>query len=191
MMGSDDRDRRGHLRKEAERLQRLMEDAARARGDGSSEAKLLIFHLGEDTFAVPLDALEEVLAEPALTRVPAAPGHILGVAGVRGDVVPVVHLGRFLEGAGESSGGDEDPARGESFVESTGSAAGAMRVLLVGRRQGRVGLKVDAIGDVGAYTEEEIQTGAASDLVRGELVLRGRRVRLLDLEALLEALRRT
>ncbi|KMW56219.1 Positive regulator of CheA protein activity (CheW) [Candidatus Rhodobacter oscarellae] len=52
----------------------------------------------EDTeFAIPADSLQEVVNQPdAVSAVPLAPDHLLGLFDLRGDIIPIVDLRRFL-----------------------------------------------------------------------------------------------
>ncbi len=63
----------------------------------------LVFACGESLYAVPADRAQEVVSLPALTRVPGAPSHLLGVFAHRGEVIPVIDLalltGTKVEGA--------------------------------------------------------------------------------------------
>ncbi|HEY1944892.1 MAG TPA: chemotaxis protein CheW [Roseiarcus sp.] len=70
------------------------------------ERQFVIFRLGDDEFALPVDAVEEVARVPdRITRIPKTPGFLEGVVNVRGEVLPVVdqrrrfNMPRF-EGAG-------------------------------------------------------------------------------------------
>lgn len=55
------------------------------------------FHLGEFELALPIDALQEVVTFPAaITPVPMSPAHLLGLFNLRGMLIPLAHLGRFL-----------------------------------------------------------------------------------------------
>lgn len=45
---------------------------------------------------MPSEAASEVVTVPSLTRVPGAPGHLLGVFAHRGEVLPVVDLSRLV-----------------------------------------------------------------------------------------------
>lgn len=56
----------------------------------------LVFACGESLYGVAADLAAEVVTLPALTRVPGAPGHLLGVFAHRGEVVPVVDLLKLL-----------------------------------------------------------------------------------------------
>ncbi|MDZ5648412.1 chemotaxis protein CheW [Nitrospirillum sp. BR 11828] len=63
-------------------------------------ARVLTFRVGAARLAAPAGAVTEVLRPPPITRVPHAPASLLGIATVRGAVVPVVSLARLLEGDG-------------------------------------------------------------------------------------------
>lgn len=55
-------------------------------------ASHLVFACGSSWFAVPSERAAEVVTFPELTRVPGAPGHLLGVFAHRGEVIPVIDL---------------------------------------------------------------------------------------------------
>lgn len=52
-------------------------------------ARLLVFRLGAERFAVSLSAVEEVVEAPPLAHVPDAPAGVLGIATLRGGFVTV------------------------------------------------------------------------------------------------------
>ena len=58
---------------------------------------LLTFQLEGTAYALPLDAVAEVLPAPPVRAVPAAPPCVLGVAEAGGRVVAVLDLGYLLE----------------------------------------------------------------------------------------------
>jgi len=49
----------------------------------------LTFMLGNESFAVPVENVLEVLQKQTITRVPKTPPHILGIINFRGDILPV------------------------------------------------------------------------------------------------------
>src|SRR5688572_23426388 len=59
---------------------------------GGTSASHLVFASGSSWFAVPSERAAEVVTFPELTRVPGAPGHLLGVFAHRGEVIPVIDL---------------------------------------------------------------------------------------------------
>mgnify|MGYP001806315624 CR=1 FL=1 len=61
------------------------------RSPGSPQS-LTLFRVGEDRYAVPATAMIEVVRVPALTPLRQAPGYFVGMADLRGGVVPVLDL---------------------------------------------------------------------------------------------------
>jgi twitching motility protein PilI len=95
------------------------------------------FRVGERHFVSAIAEVTEILTLPALTGVPGSRSWLLGVANVRGNLVPVVDLRDFV-GAGRSAGGD------------------ASRVLMVKQTGGSVGLIVDEVLGQRAFSEQQI-----------------------------------
>ncbi len=56
----------------------------------------LRFALGDDAYAIGIDAVREILQTTAMTPVPLMPAFLRGVMNLRGAVVPVVNLGSRL-----------------------------------------------------------------------------------------------
>jgi twitching motility protein PilI len=54
------------------------------------------FVLGGQALLAPIDQVDEILTVPPLTRVPLAKAWVLGIANVRGNLLPVMDLGAFL-----------------------------------------------------------------------------------------------
>jgi twitching motility protein PilI len=84
------------------------------------------FRVGRRAFVSGIDEINELLAVPALTHVPGTQPWLLGVANVRGNLVPAVDLRRFL------------------FDERT-PVSERTRLLLVRQHGGAVGLLVDEV----------------------------------------------
>jgi purine-binding chemotaxis protein CheW len=58
----------------------------------AADIEILAFRLGSEEYAVMVSDVREVLRTRELTRVPNAPAHILGVASLRGTMLPVIDL---------------------------------------------------------------------------------------------------
>lgn len=84
------------------------------------------FRVGRRHFVSGIDEINELLAVPSLTNVPGTQPWLMGVANVRGNLVPAIDLGRFL------------------FDERTPSSERS-RLLLVRQHGGIVGLLVDEV----------------------------------------------
>jgi len=59
---------------------------------GSEHQQYLTFRLGDETYALPILAVKEILEYPPLTNVPLMANCVRGVLNLRGSVVPVVDL---------------------------------------------------------------------------------------------------
>jgi purine-binding chemotaxis protein CheW len=55
----------------------------------------LVFACGARLYAIPAEAVAEVVILPELTRVPGTPVHVMGVFSLRGELMPVVDLARL------------------------------------------------------------------------------------------------
>jgi purine-binding chemotaxis protein CheW len=78
-----------------------MNSAVIAEISGSVKRRFLVFRLAERAYALPAETLAEVIRIPATARVPQAPRALIGVANLRGAVLPVVSLRAMLDLEGE------------------------------------------------------------------------------------------
>ncbi|HEV8447724.1 MAG TPA: chemotaxis protein CheW [Gemmatimonadaceae bacterium] len=148
-------------------------------------ARVLVFRVGSERFAVSLPAVAEVIESPELQRMPDAPEHVRGVATLRGELLsvydPLALLG--VSGAGNRAPSDVAP---DSSAEST---AGATLVFNPGGGH-CVGLAVDDVYDAITIGESELRGVPGSDGSDGALmglVLRGSElIGVLDVRALLD-----
>ena len=77
----------------------MQEVDERSKLAGTNRFELLIFRLGEDQnshtreiFGINVFKVREALIMPPITPMPGAPKHVLGVANIRGQIIPVVDL---------------------------------------------------------------------------------------------------
>ena len=142
------------------------EEAQQGRGE---ERPFVVFRLGDDEFALPIEAVNEVARVPEqITRVPKTPKFLEGVINLRGEVLPVVdQRGRF-----------DLPALADGR---------ARRLLVVRSEQHRAGLIVDSVSEVMRCFADDIEpapslTGEKVRLVQGVVNLdgAGRIVLVLD-----------
>lgn len=79
----------------------ITEIDARTRLAGANQMELLLFHLGtQELFGINVFKVREVMKLPQLTRVPESDNRVVGMANIRGTMVPVIALKRSL-GLGE------------------------------------------------------------------------------------------
>jgi len=71
---------------------------ARTRLAGSNRMEILLFSLGtSETFGINVFKVREVTRTPMITRTPSMPPGVEGLISLRGNVIPVVALGRVLD----------------------------------------------------------------------------------------------
>ena len=74
-----------------------------AAGETQSSAAsehLVVFQLADGSFGLRLGGVGEIIRLPGLARMPLAPPSLMGLANLRGAVLPVVSLRRLLGPAG-------------------------------------------------------------------------------------------
>ncbi|MFP5236746.1 MAG: chemotaxis protein [Acidobacteriota bacterium] len=77
----------------------MQEIEERSKLAGTNKFELLIFRLGEDKnsktreiFGINVFKVREALMMPPITPMPGSPKHVLGVANIRGQIIPVIDL---------------------------------------------------------------------------------------------------
>ena len=73
-----------------------MPDAALADAENAKALRFLTFRVGERAYALPAGEVAEVIRVPAMARVPQSPAALLGIANLRGSVLPAVSLRGLL-----------------------------------------------------------------------------------------------
>ncbi|HWF01009.1 MAG TPA: chemotaxis protein CheW [Caulobacteraceae bacterium] len=148
-------------------------EAAQDRTAGD-DLRFLVFRLGDDEFALPIETVDEVARVPdQITRVPKTPKFLEGVMNLRGEVLPVIDQRRRFE---------MPPAPDLQ----------ARRLVVVRTREQRAGLIVDSVSEVLRSHKAQIDAaprlaGETTALVRGVINLEaaGRMVLVLDPSELL------
>lgn len=132
----------------------------------------LSFQLDGQHYAVLLSRVSEVIRDGTPTPVPGAAGDLLGICHLRGSIVPVMD-GRLRLGLGTAKTGD--PA--------------AVRIVVCTHETHRVGLRVDAVGELlqpkpEAIAPPPMRSGRPDDPVQAVMGWQGGFVALLDVPRL-------
>ncbi len=56
------------------------------------EIRICLFSIGEETYALPVGMLTEIILPQKIFSVPTTPPHVLGVINLRGNIVPIVDI---------------------------------------------------------------------------------------------------
>lgn len=137
---------------------------------GSGEMKLVTFRLGRESYGVDIARVREIVEYQPITALPEANACVLGVLNLRGEVVPVIDLGRGLGlGAGPADAG---------------------RVIFVEVGDSLTGCLVDAVDQVVTVKSDMIQEpprlAGNTKYLTGIAKLDERLIAVLDLDAALQ-----
>lgn len=132
--------------------------------------QFVLFRLCDEEYGLPIESVQGIIRYEEPTPVPRAPEDIDGVFNLRGQVLPLIDLGRRLRGAP---------------LEPTA----ASRIIVAECGLGPVGLSVDAVREVAAIDPDEIRPaphaalgGESADALEGVAAIGDRLVILLDPE---------
>jgi purine-binding chemotaxis protein CheW len=132
------------------------------------------FYLNNELFGIPILQVQEILLNQKVTPVPLAPDHVMGLIGLRGQIVTAVNLKKRV-GLGEVTSVEEPY---HLVVSHNGSVAS---------------LEVDSVGDVlelpSAKFEKppESLEGIDAAFLEGVFMLEDRILGIIDVPAVLEA----
>ena len=136
--------------------------------DGASRREIVSFRVKDQDFCIDIGHVREIRGWSPTTLLPHAPPHVKGLMNLRGNVIPVIDLGRRL-GLGET----EPTPRHVIVITVCGS--------------GTVGLLVEAVSDIVDVDEEtrqpapETGQGSAAGCVEGVYTVEDALIRALDL----------
>ena len=137
-------------------------------GEGTSSS-LMLLRLGTRWFAIDAHAVAEVALKGAVTRVPTAPSHIMGITNLRGRLVTVVSMEQMLGGDGLLS--SENPTT-------------LPRLVVVRHGEYEIAIVAESIHGVGehlgASRVDDEPAQPLPDFIREEFLWQGRRIALLD-----------
>lgn len=136
------------------------------------------FFLGAQEFAVPTEAVQEVIKFTAPTRLPAAPSFVAGIVNLRGRVTPLVRLRELLgvlDEGGERGGNGDD------------------KFIIVCRRRGlQMGMMIERVHTMYRVPQQDIDwaieshLGVSVDFVSGLLKAGERLVSIVSADKILD-----
>lgn len=131
--------------------------------------QLVVFKLVNEEFAFEVVTIESIIKLQAITKIPHAPDHVVGVTNLRGNIVPVIDLKTRL-----------GLAKTEPGVDT--------RIVVALLQDQKIGMVVDAVSqvleidDTAIEDAPKISTSIDSSYIRGIVNVEDELVILLDLE---------
>jgi purine-binding chemotaxis protein CheW len=141
---------------------------------GADALHLVCFHLHEQEYGVTIASVKETLALRPIVRMFLTPDWLAGIMNLRGDVVPVIDLARFL-GMPATIAGDDG------------------RIVVVRHKTLTSGVLVDRMAEVRMVPRDRVSPPPATipaeiaSLMRGIATIDGGAVRILDVVALFDS----
>jgi chemotaxis signal transduction protein len=141
--------------------------------------KYVRFVVDDTTFAIPMKNTMEIHSIPEITPLPNLPDWLLGICNLRGDIVSVVDLQKLCK-------------------VTSSNVTGIKKLILIRKKGVRTAIVVDAVAGIRVYHQQEgeghekqIRSGdnPFSRLIKRTTVLGRRTVQLLDLTALMAAIK--
>ncbi len=135
----------------------------------NSSSELLTFKLSQQEYALDIMSVREIRGWTKTTPMPHAPAFMRGVINLRGTVLPVMDLAARL---------------GLPPIETTERNV----IIVVKYNDGMTGLLVDAVSDIIALSEEDMQSPpevgseSGASTIRSLSLIEDRMIRVLELE---------
>ena len=133
--------------------------------------ELAVFSLGPEKYALNLSDITEIMSVPAITFVPGAEQHVLGLINYRGSVLPVIDLKKM-------------------FGIPALQASPNNRIIALKFNKISVGLFVDEVGKVASVPASKIEPpmstlkGSAASFIKGEAEVNGSLLAILKIDKL-------
>ncbi len=140
---------------------------------GTNEWQVVVFFLGDQSFAINVDKTREILRWPGCRVIPDTPRAMIGITSVRGEVLPMVDLRVFL--------GIESKMELEQC-----------KVIIAEFNEVKLGFVVDAVERIYRINSEDLDSSLTGKYL-GEWILYvikrdARNVLLLDYEAIVQTI---
>ena len=138
--------------------------------ENNEQVELLTFRLSEQEYSLDIMCVREIRGWTKTTPLPHAPSYMKGVINLRGTVLPVMDLAERL-----------GLARREHSDRNV--------IIVVKHQDAMTGLLVDAVSDIIALSEEDMQpppemsANAPSGVIKALTLLDERMIRVLDLSS--------
>lgn len=163
----------------AEVLRRRAESLSQAQDEETTleTRALLLFSLGEEWYAFPIEGVREIYNDYVVTRIPRTPEFILGVVNVRGEIISVTDLGTMIR----------VPSRTQRDINS-----GLPSAIIVANDTCVSAVVVDEIGDIVEVPKDAIEPALSTleksqaEFVAGSVYIDSRLIGIVNLDKVLE-----
>ncbi len=135
-------------------------------------AQLIVFHVGEEAFGIPIEEVREIIQIGQVTPIPDSPDFVKGIINVRGDIIPTIDLGT-------------------TFYLPKKEGVLPRHIVITRKEPNIFGLMVDEVSEVLRIPKKEIKpppkllTTIHEEYVTGVVTNKDQLIIILDLDAVL------
>jgi len=137
-----------------------------------AEQQLVVFGLGKEEFGIDISRVREIVRLQNITTIPQSMDFVEGIVNLRGQIVPIVDLGkRFL------------------VVERDEGRTVDRKIIVVHMAGQSIGILVDGVSEILRIPDESIEppppmvaSGTNSEFIRGVAKVKERLIIFLDLD---------
>ncbi len=129
-----------------------------SKSDISANPQYVTLGVMQETFAAPVERVQEILEMRAIARLPRSPIHLLGMIDVRGEGIPVVDLRLAL---------------GFPAAEDTPNTRIVVLRVISGERELRLGLRSDRVFEVTVLDTPNLEPAPELSMQWGAQAIRG------------------
>lgn len=149
-----------------------MQANAYEKSENGKIIQLVVFHVRDEEFGVPIEEIQEIIKVNNITPIPDTPAFIKGIINVRGDIVTTIDMKVRFDIRGKKT-------------------SNARHILITKQNDSLFGMMVDEVTEVLRINENEIKPPPAmiaeieKDYVKGIVVYEERLLIILDLSKVL------
>ena len=136
-----------------------------------AEQQLVVFGLGKEEFGIDISRVREIVRLQNITTIPQSMDFVEGIVNLRGQIVPIVDLGkRFL------------------VVERDEEKEADRKIIVVHMEGQNIGILVDGVSEILRVPDESVEptppmvtSGTSAEFIRGVAKVKERLIIVLDL----------
>lgn len=148
--------------------------------DEGRRVQLIVFPLGNEEYALPIDQIKEIVLTPRISKMPQTPEYVMGIANIRGNVISIMD---FEKKFGLSKGEDTPSQKRKSnytlVIESDEFDIGIL-VKDVPNTMSVPASKIDSSGNIIQYSSLD------ESVITGVVKVKGRMIIMLDVLKMLQ-----
>jgi purine-binding chemotaxis protein CheW len=137
-----------------------------------AEQQLVVFGLGKEEFGIDISRVREIVRLQNITTIPQSMDFVEGIVNLRGQIVPIVDLGkRFL------------------VVERDEEKEADRKIIVVHMEGQNIGILVDGVSEILRVSDESVEptppmvtSGMSAEFIRGVAKVKERLIIVLDLD---------